>query len=382
MRKVTRTKVSTGTLVPNFARSDEELRLSIREHWDPGRATPWRCFLADVAERNVGDALEALAPFPRFKLNYSVKTNPRDEMIALMHRNGVLAECISPGECDQVREHGYEANEITYNGPRPIRDRRVNVAFADSVEGFAFYASRPHAMNVHGVRIRPHTIPSRFGVKVNELPKIVDIARASANVERLGVSFFSRPEDFGERQWREIADEVLGYAVELEAESGKPVTIFNLGGGFLADAWGERFDGDYEHVSELAPRRLSNLQQIYVEPGQGLSTPVEALFLRVIEVRQRDDGRETVVDGGQPNLPQLRWLPHRVFWEGDSWIKLQHGRDRIFGNICTEEDVIRHDVNLPAKIAPGDVIAVADAGSYDSSMSFGFGLGQPAPRDS
>ena len=382
MRDPIRTQLSKR-LVPNFARSDDELRASISERWDPERDTPWRCFLSDIAERNVGDALDALSAHPRFKLNYSVKTNPRDEMVALMHRNGVLAECISEGECDQAREHGYGPDEITYNGPRVIRNRRVNVAFADSVEAFAFYASRSDAMNVHGVRMRPHTIPSRFGVKSCELPKVIEIARASENVERLGVSFFSRPEDFGERQWREIADEVLGYAVDLESESGKPVTIFDLGGGFLAEAWMERFERDYAHVSEVAPRRLSNLDHIYVEPGQGLSTPVEALFLRVLEVRQRDDAREIVVDGGQPNLPQLRWLPHRVFWQGaDGWIKLEDGRDRIFGCICTEEDVIRHDVQLPAQIAAGDVLAVADAGSYDSSMAFGFGQGQPVPRDS
>ena len=377
-----RTRV-TKRLIPNFARSDEELRASVAQRWDPEHKTPWRCFLADIAERTVGDALEAIGPFPLFKLNYSVKTNPRDEMVALMHRSGVLAECISTEECDQAREHGYEPHEITYNGPRVIHDRRVNVAFADSVEAFAFYASRPDAMNVHGVRMRPHTIPSRFGVTAAELPQVIDIARASANVERLGVSFFSRPEDFGERQWREIADEVLGYAVELEAESGKPVTIFDLGGGFTADAWMQRFEGDYAHISEVAPRRLSNLQQIYLEPGQGLSTAVEALFLRVLEVRLRDDGREIVVDGGQPNLPQLRWLPHRVFWQApDGWIKLENGRDRIFGNICTEEDVIRRDVDLPLEMSVGDIIAVADAGSYDSSMAFSFALGQPAPRDS
>jgi len=142
-------------LIPNFARSDDELRASISERWDPEHQTPWRCFLGDIAERNVGDALDALSVYPLFKLNYSVKTNPRDEMVALMHRSGILAECISEDECDQAREHGYEPHEITYNGPRAVRDRPVNVAFADSVEAFVFYASRSEAMNVHGVRMRP-----------------------------------------------------------------------------------------------------------------------------------------------------------------------------------------------------------------------------------
>ncbi len=382
MRGRVRTRLAKR-LIPNFARSDDELRASIAERWDSDRSTPWRCFLADVAERNVGEALEALSAFPLFKLNYSVKTNPRDEMVALMHRNGVLAECISEGECDQAREHGYEWHEITYNGPRPLRDRKVNVAFADSVEAFSFYATRADMMNVHGVRMRPHTIPSRFGVKPSELEEIIEIAREGENVERLGVSFFSRPEDFAQRQWCDIADEVLGYAVELESLSGKPVTIFDVGAGFPADQWPERFERDYGNIAELAPRRLANLQQIYLEPGQGLATPVEAVFLRILEVRQREDGSEIVVDGGLANLPQIKERSHRVFWEGpNGWVKLEDGRDRIYGCICMEEDVIRHDVALPEQIAAGDVIAVADAGSYDSSMAYGFGLGQPTPRDS
>ena len=382
MRRIKSSKISK-TLIPNFARSDEELRASIAERWDPGRNTPWRCFLADIAERNVGDALDALSAYPLFRLNYSVKTNPRDEMVALMHRNAVIAECISAGECDQAREHGYEWHEITYNGPRVLREHRVNVAFADSVEAFGFYASRGEAMNVHGVRMRPHTIPSRFGVKQSELAQIAEIARESSNVQELGVSFFSPPELFGERTWRDIADEVMGYAVELEALAEKPVVIFDLGAGFPPEQFVERFVSDYAHVSDVAPRRLEHLRHIYLEPGQELAQAVEAVFLRVLEVRSRDDGREIVVDGGEPQLPQIKSRSHRVFCNSpDGWVKLEGGADRIFGCICTEDDVIRCDVRLPQHIAVGDVIAVADAGAYDSSMAFGFAQGQPVPRDS
>jgi diaminopimelate decarboxylase len=118
-----------------------------------------------------------------------------------------------------------------------------------------------------------------------------------------------------------------------------------------------------------------------MEPGQELVTPVEAIVASVIEVRQRRDTREIVLDAGLPAIPEARMHAHRVFFGAPKWLELGAGTDRIVGNICMEDDVICTGTKLPEHIREGDLIAVADTGAYDSSMVFDFAQGRPRPEE-
>jgi diaminopimelate decarboxylase len=40
-----------------------------------------------------------------------------------------------------------------------------------------------------------------------------------------------------------------------------------------------------------------------------------------------------------------------------------------------EDDVLAPNIQLPPNVREGDLLAVCDAGGYDSSMSYTFGLG-------
>jgi diaminopimelate decarboxylase len=80
-----------------------------------------------------------------------------------------------------------------------------------------------------------------------------------------------------------------------------------------------------------------------------------------------------VVDAGYPDVPQIGTFPHRVLALVDGGVRLlPPGNDRILGCTCLEYDVIRDGVRLPARIDRLQAIVVADAGAYDTSMSFDF----------
>lgn len=68
--------------------------------------------------------------------------------------------------------------------------------------------------------------------------------------------------------------------------------------------------------------------------------------------------------------------PHRAYMKRDPhWEQLIRGNDRVLGRVCMETDILLSQVCLPASLRVGDLIAIADAGAYDTSMAFPFGTG-------
>ena len=81
------------------------------------------------------------------------------------------------------------------------------------------------------------------------------------------------------------------------------------------------------------------------------------------------------MDLGYPDWPQMHEYPHPAFvWRDERWQPVGHGPDRFGGRTCLEYDLVE-GLRFPADIAPGDRLLVADAGSYDHSMSFDFARG-------
>jgi diaminopimelate decarboxylase len=352
------------------------LAMSVPEKVD----TPARVHLPLAGETNFAQLAEAVGGVPSLRAAYSVKTNPRDEMIALALRHGIDVEVISEAEWRHVRSRGFEPSRILYNGPRPLGDAQVAVAFADSTEAFERNAARYMGM-AHGIRIRPAGISSRFGVPAAGLRGIAGIARKSPRVAALGVSFFVRSQDLRGRPWADVARGVVLEAAKLEEDAAKPVIVFDAGGGCSPAEFDERWATEFRETFATAQERLRFVERSYIEPGQEVAAPTEAVIVRVLEVRRSAPRADVVIDAGLPAMPRVREAGHRVFLRSrDAWTQLRSGGDRILGCICMEEDVVKEGVSV-ADVREGDVIAICDTGAYDSSMAFDFAKGRSKPEE-
>jgi diaminopimelate decarboxylase len=341
--------------------------------------TPARVHLPDAGETNFARLAEAVDGIPGLRAAYSVKTNPRDEMLALALRHGIDVEVISEAEWRHVRSRGFDPSRILYNGPRPLGTAQVAVAFADSIEAFERNAARYMGL-AHGIRIRPAGISSRFGVAGASLSDVAAIARRSPRVEALGVSFFVRSGDLQGRSWADVAHGVILEAAKLEEDAGKPVMAFDVGGGCSPGEFDERWASDFRDTFAAARERLRYLEHSYIEPGQEVAASTEAVVARVLEVRRAGPSAEVVIDAGLPAMPRVREARHRVFLRGgDAWTELLPGDGRILGCICMEEDIVKEGVSV-AGVREGDVLAVCDTGAYDSSMAFDFAKGRSQPE--
>lgn len=251
----------------NFRPDSEVLAACLDRSVGLKPATPTRVYLREAAEQNFAQLARVVDGSSGLRAAYSVKTNPRNELIDLTLRHGLDVEVISEAEWRHVRARGFEPGRILYNGPRPLVDAQVAVAFADSVEAFERNASRRMEL-AHGIRVKPTGISSRFGVGIDAIPDIALVAHRSPGIVALGVSFFIRSQDAGRRAWLAIAREIIEDAVLLERLSGKPVTVLDVGGGCCPAEFDDRWSSVFPELLTFAPDRLRWLERVYIEPGQ------------------------------------------------------------------------------------------------------------------
>jgi diaminopimelate decarboxylase len=342
--------------------------------------TPVRVFRAEMARERL-DALVRLRdllgrPPLTVTAAFSLKTNPRAELLELARERGFFAEVISADELRWAVRSGYAADRTIYNGPQPLLAGSGPLAFvfADSLEAFERNFARGVAQ-VYGVRLRPSMLESRFGVPVEDDAALSEVLARLPDGTPIAVSFHARREDFHGADWRDVAADVVERALALQTSSGRRVHAFDVGGGWTPDELDTTFASDAGWLIDRIARSLPLCTQLILEPGQAVCTPSEALIATVVEVRRRGVRCEVVIDAGYPDWPQMHSYPHGFFAErGGRWEAVGSGPDRLLGRTCLEYDVIP-GLRFPPDVSPGDRILITDTGSYDHSMAFDFAHG-------
>jgi diaminopimelate decarboxylase len=120
--------------------------------------------------------------------------------------------------------------------------------------------------------------------------------------------------------------------------------------------------------------------RVVVEPGRAISARAGVTLYRVAAVKARPDGRTFVaVDGGMSDNPRVALYRARY----SVALANRHpsgptARFTVVGRHCEAGDEIAHDVELPADIHAGDLVAVACTGAYHHSMASTYNMvGRP-----
>ncbi|MDQ6826297.1 MAG: hypothetical protein M3Z14_03745 [Candidatus Eremiobacteraeota bacterium] len=371
----------------NGAPTIDSLSHEIRAKLSGVGETPVHVFLEGTSSTVFAEAAalvaEASTNSLRLRAAYSVKTNPRAELLALARQNAFCAEVISLEELGWAARNGFATESMIYNGPGPLSGHAqpVHVAFADSIVAFKSYAQKRVA-SVVGIRLRPGGIVSRFGVAREEFDDLISCAAEFSGAIDLGVSFHVRPEDYAGQTWQEITRNVIESANEMEHRCGCCITVLDLGGGWTPDSFRHALRREVPQALRAVRSFLPHVREVFLEPGQALATPCVVLYSRVIEIRKRKTGAiDAVIDASINDAPHIAAYAHRILASADeSFSQLSFGEDRILGSTCLEYDILAPKIALPPNLQVGDRIAIADCGSYDSSMAFTFARGA-APKN-
>ncbi len=161
----------------------------------------------------------------------------------------------------------------------------------------------------------------------------------------------------------------------------------DLGGGFAIayregdpavdpDTYAERVMGE---LTLECGRFGLPLPRLTVEPGRWIAGPAGVALYRVLSVKSTGGRTFVAVDGGMSDNPRpaLYGVRYTVRLAGRS--STAPGRSvTVVGRHCEAGDVLADDVELPADLRPGDVLAVPASGAYHLSMASAYNLvGRP-----
>jgi diaminopimelate decarboxylase len=188
--------------------------------------------------------------------------------------------------------------------------------------------------------------------------------------------------------YRMAVRRMVGAMAEIRRTHGVTLRELNIGGGHGVPY----VDGDPElDLDELALVVGDELMaacaaeafprpKIVLEPGRAISARAGVTIYRVCSVKTRPGGRTFVsVDGGMSDNPRVSLYGSRY----TATLANRHpiGPSQIatvVGRHCESGDELIRDIELPADIHPGDLLAVACTGAYNHSMASNYNLvGRP-----
>ncbi len=361
---------------------------------DPATSTPTDAALRDLAHR-FGTPLYAYDldavtrevarlrhAFPDVDLRFAVKANPSAGVLAHLAALDVGAEVITVGELARALRAGIPASRVLVGGlahDAPLR-RLASAAPPDlvSLDGEGTWAAwRRHGLPPGSrfvVRVNPRLDPrthphmatgaedSKFGVTPEAALALAREVDAAGVLAGFHVHAGSQLRDVSMHR------DVLA-AVEPLFDAFPEARLLDLGGGFAVPDYD--FDGLRALVRPWLERRGLRL---LLEPGRALVADAGTLLTRVQHVKS-GPRRHVIADAGMADLlrPALygaqhpvRRLPAEAGAPGETAPGPLVATD-VDGPLCENGDRLAQDVAL-GDVAPGDLIAVGQAGAYGWTM--------------
>jgi diaminopimelate decarboxylase len=351
---------------------------------------------------------------------YSVKANDVPAIIGAVAARGFGANVVSRGEWAAATAAGIPNERITLEGigktPADLRAaaraagggsplRWVALESPEEAEALAGFVARGRGGLRLDVlyRLNPDVVPetlaglavgagaSKFGMDETEIGTAITAGGGPDGPLRpRGIHLHVGSQLGAVDAWREAVRKALAVTA-LWRGSIETFDTLDVGGGFPVRPTdepaptAERFAREWPTILEGVPadRRPTRLA---IEPGRALVARSGWLLARVLHVRDRG-GRQVILDAGMTELirPALYGARHPIvaLTSLGQPVDAGHGSDaaslepaKVEGPICESTDSLG-DHDLPP-LRRGDLVAIADAGAYASSLSSTYN-GRPRP---
>jgi diaminopimelate decarboxylase len=287
---------------------------------------------------------------------------------------------------------GFKADQVILNGPGKwwpeglLPRSALYAVFCDSLADLRRVtnnmANGRLKSTVVGVRLRPLTVPSRFGIPLDTPDALEALVDALATLPRdceLGVHFHMASSNVGVAQWWHLFESLLKWCSTIEGLIERPIEHLDLGGGWFPDDWHIDSDAHFAGAVARAREQVPNITEIISEPGKAMAQPTMALGMRLLEFDESGgEIKGAVVDASVAELPMNVVQPHRILHQhsrSGEWRPLRRGKTQLLGRLCMEHDIVAANIELPDDAEVGDLLVFCDAGAYDRSMSYVFGRG-------
>jgi diaminopimelate decarboxylase len=387
-------------------------------------STPAYLFDRAALRRRCETLSGLVGSYPGFRAAFMAKANWAPPVLQEVARAGLEIVVTSDLELTLALRAGFPPARIIVAGPvkgPALIQRslavRVGLIFVESAEeALAIGEQAPDAVEI-GIRValtvqahqsesllRGRGDPGKFGVPTAELVATARTIAAHPRLRLAALSANTGSQIVRPAPLRRTVAELVHLAVSLRS-AGHPLTLVDAGGGLPSELLSRRFSRPggliarallghdpfpvFETVEPaMAPDRLvPDLLQtaarqgldLLLEPGRWVVADCMQLATRVLRVNRRGPRTWVFVDAGIDALPDAGFGERRPIRRiPDGPADAPAGVFAVAGPLCLKGDVFARSVQLPADVAPGDLLLVAAAGAYGFSRASWFGGGLPA----
>lgn len=330
--------------------------------------------------------------YPGYHVHYAIKANVNAVVLDEILKGGLGVDCVSGGEIEKALNAGFAANKIVFAGVGKS-DWEIELGLTHNIACFnveslpelEIIQEIAHRMNkiAHvALRVNPnidaHThhyittglAENKFGINLEKLDEIIEIAIKMPNVELHGLHFHIGSQITINDPFKLLSEKINELQVKY-AQKGISFKSINVGGGLGIDYDNpnENDISDFEGYFNTFKKylNLNEGQELHFELGRSIVGQCGSLITRVLYVKEGTEKKFAIVDAGFTELirPALYQAHHNIenLTSNDEIEKYD-----VVGPICESSDCFGEDEMLP-KVKRGDIIAIRSAGAYGEIMA-------------
>ncbi len=336
---------------------------------------------------------EAFVSVPH-RICYALKANGCGAILRVLAGLGAGADIVSGGELLAALRAGFAPERIVFSGVGKTEDEialgihhgigEFNAESEEEVRAIDRLARARGKKARITLRVNPDIDPrshpyistglreNKFGVDIGIAREVLERVRELPGIEVTGVQCHIGSQITDLDPVVEAAGELASLSRELLA-AGLPLETIDLGGGLGVDYAGGGAPTPAALAARLVPIVRPLPLTLLLEPGRSLVARAGVLLTRVLYVKENRGRTFVIVDAGMNDLmrPSLYEAHHEIVP-----VTPRPGPVRrvdVVGPVCESGDFLAKARELPP-LAPGDLVAVADAGAYGFAMSSNYNM--------
>lgn len=354
--------------------------------------TPFYYYDTDLLRLTLKTICAEAGKHEGFNVHYAIKANANPKVLRIISEAGLGADCVSGGEIEAALKAGFKAHNTVYAGVGKS-DWEINLGLDNDIACFnvesaaeleiinQLSAAKGKIARV-ALRINPnvgaHThanittglAENKFGIAMNEMDSIINMAYTMSNVKLTGLHFHIGSQILDMGDFKALCNRINDLQ-DLMERNKTVVENINVGGGLGIDYqhpnrvpvpdFKAYFDTYAKHL------KLRNGQQLHFELGRAVVGQCGTLVTRLLYIKQGTAKQFAIVDAGMTDLirPALYQAYHKI--ENLSSEEPMESYD-VVGPICESSDVFGKAIDIN-KAHRGDFIALRSAGAYGEIMA-------------
>ncbi len=331
------------------------------------------------------------------EIHFAVKANTNRAVLAVLAAEGAGADIVSEGELRAARQAGISASHIVFSGvgkaERELRlalaedIQQINAESAEEVAMISALAAGMGRVARVALRVNPDVdagthakittgkSDNKFGVAFDDAAALYAHMARLPGIQPVGIATHIGSQiTAGMAAFRAAYGRLAELVITLRSQ-GLPVERIDCGGG-LGIPYRDEPAPSPEALAGAIKATLGGLGlPVMLEPGRWIVGPAGVLLSSVVLQKQGAGRRFLVTDAAMNDLvrPAMYDAWHGIVPVAPTAFGAVLAPSDVVGPVCETGDTFARDRALPA-MAPGELVALLDAGAYGAVMSSTYNL--------